>query len=294
MQTKTNTAENTALIKTNRFVIAIMSMLMCTDAFATTDIGATATSADCTEPTLGTYSGDANFDAKWTANTIPLRWYNNNTLMQNVNTESNTCNYDGALTIPTTPPSRTGYIFAGWKVRPTMDFSTLTSLLNGQKRWAKGLHQNADYCCYAAGTAGSTQASCASDSEFRELEKHEWKIQFSSGTMYGTGHCSAKSGSRSNDQWNTSASFATYDQLESAGEDNRIYCWCQATGWKPSTNNPENTIYGQSSDSASSAWVFYSGGGSAASCAQYCAGNCSCNALRYSAFRRALAEGAGN
>ena len=271
-------------------------MLMCTDAFATTDIGATATSADCTEPTLGTYSGNAKFDAKWTANTIPLRWYNNNTLMQNVNTESNTCNYDGALTIPTIAPERTGYIFAGWKVRPTMDFSTLTSLPNGQKRWAKGYYSNTNYCWYKEGTGNSTQVSCASDSEFRELEKHEWKIQFSSGTMYGTGYCSAKSGNTSSLTYPTNTSsnwLATYDTLENTSG-TKQYCWCQATGWKPSTNNPENTIYGQSSDSASSAWVFIYSRGTAAHCAQYCAHDCSNSALGASAFRRALATGYGN
>ena len=275
-------------------IFSTVSILLCTNVYAdTTDIAANAATSNCTNTITGTYSGTTNFEAKWTANTIPLRWYNNNTLMQNVNTESNTCNYDGALTIPTTAPERTGYTFAGWKVRPNFDFSTLTSLTTGQKRWAKGLYQNADYCWYKEGTGNANIVSCASDIEFKELERHEWKVKFNTGTMYGTGHCSAKSGSRSDDQWNTSASFATYDQLESASGEKK-YCWCQATGWKPSTNNPDGTIYGQMSVSASSAWVFYNGYSSAAGCARSCADYCSYYALYYPSFRRALATGSGN
>ncbi len=177
-----------------------------------------------------------------------------------------------------------------------MDFSTLTSLSTGEKRWAKGLFQNADYCWYKEGTGYATQVSCDSDIEFEELELHEWKVQFSTGTMYGTGYCSAKSGNHSSYTWPTNDSsnwLATYDTLESTSGEKK-YCWCQATGWKPSTNNPDGTIYAQSSVSASSAWVLGTGYGSAAYCAQSCADRCSSNALYYSAFRRAVATGSGN
>jgi hypothetical protein len=101
------------------FLFAIF--ISCGFAFAeTTDIGANATSADCTEPTLGTYSGDANMEAKWTANTVQLRWYDgySDTQITPTNTSANNCTYDSVLTIPDNPPERIGYNFAGWTVIP--------------------------------------------------------------------------------------------------------------------------------------------------------------------------------
>jgi len=95
------------------FLVAVF--MSCMGAFATTDIASNASSADCTQPVLGTYSGSSNFEAKWNANSVPLRWYNQGTLMD-VQDAADTCNYDGTLTIPSIPPERIGYEFAGWKV----------------------------------------------------------------------------------------------------------------------------------------------------------------------------------
>ena len=65
---------------------------------------------------MGTATGPANLEADWTANTINLEWYNEDTKLT-VPTTSNTCRYDGGITLPSTNPTKTGYTFKGWKVR---------------------------------------------------------------------------------------------------------------------------------------------------------------------------------
>jgi len=279
-------------------MIAFGMMFAC-GAYATTDIASDATTGSCTEPTLGTYEGSADLEAKWNANTVPLRWYDNHTAIQNA---SNTCNYDGALTLPT-PPERNGYEFNGWKVRPMMNFSTLTSLSNGSERWAKGyvLSSGADYCFYASGTGNGTHVSCKTDSGFNALKQKEWKVEYRSGstkgTLYGSGYCSAKSGSRSGERWNIASSFATTTQLEEAGG-TKQYCWCQATGWQPENSstiytNLNNIQFGQTSVGSNAAWAFYSNVDTFELCVRNCATDCAQTALNFSAFRRALFIGAG-
>ena len=42
-----------------------------------------------------------------------LNWYST----ENNLSTSTTCNYNGLITLPETPPSRPGYIFNGWKLK---------------------------------------------------------------------------------------------------------------------------------------------------------------------------------
>ena len=79
-------------------------------------IASNAASAPCTNNTLETYSGNSNLSADWQPNTINLRWYNENEKLT-VQQSAQTCTYDGTLTVPQTPPTRTGYTFAGWTIR---------------------------------------------------------------------------------------------------------------------------------------------------------------------------------
>ena len=56
------------------------------------------------------------------ANTINLNWYNdtvanNGTIITPTNTEANQCTYDGSITLPSNPMSKTGYTFSGWRLR---------------------------------------------------------------------------------------------------------------------------------------------------------------------------------
>jgi hypothetical protein len=288
-----------------KICMIVFGMMFACGAYATTDIAANAESGSCTEPTLGKYEGSADLEAKWNANTVPLRWYNNNTVIQNA---TNTCNYDGGLTLPS-DPQRTGYTFDGWKVRPMMEFSTLTSLqtANDSQRWGKGyvLSSGADYCYYDVGTSGYTVVNCKTNSGFNALSQKEWKVQYNSGTtkgtLYGSAYCSAKSGSHNSGAWNVAESFATTAQLEAGTTANNAqYCWCQATGWQPENSS---TIYGNSGEiswgnqsvSSSAAWVFRNDAYSSAdACAQACAASCAGTALYNSAFRRALFVGTGN
>ena len=99
-------------------IFSTISILLCANVYAdTTDIAANAATSNCTNTITGTYSGTTNFEAKWTPKNITLNWYNGDTQITPSNNAANNCTYDGALTIPSNPPSKTGYVFAGWKVK---------------------------------------------------------------------------------------------------------------------------------------------------------------------------------
>ena len=296
-----------------KICMIVFGMIFVCGAYATTDIAADATTGDCTEPTLGTYSGSADLEAKWNANAVPIRWYDNNTAIQNA---SNTCNYDGILTLPT-PPERIGYTFDGWKVRPMTDFSKLApdgayALLNGIERWGKGLRENsngADVCYYTVGSANGDTLNCKTNAEFNDLKQQEWKVSFSTGVLYGTAKCSAKEGNRYDRRWPIEHKddwLGTYNELEYTGGEKQ-YCWCQATGWKPNNNNQDSTLqigtmyansndnilYDDSSNSPSVAWVYGSNLFSGSFCAAYCSIDCTLYVKQDTLFRRALFLGTG-
>ena len=257
----------------------------------------------CVYDVLDTYTGPANLQAQWNANKIQLRWYNNNT--QVIASESTTCNYDSILTIPQTDPTRTGYTFAGWHVREAMTFSSL-SLSTGTVAYGKGtssLSSSTSICYWynpneSSDWQGGNNATCKTNSNFTELENHEWKTTFSNGTLYGMAHCSKKPGNHSSYSWPQTSDTTiaqwqapsmsvldTYDGNDAAAE--AKYCWCKATGWK---------ALNQTSIKASDtplAWVFRNGYGSASNCASSCARGCAHYARYDSAFRAALFLGAG-
>ena len=253
-------------------------------AFADPDIAPSASTADCKYAPLETYTGTSNLQADWSANEINLRWYNNNTLMD-VDTASADCTYDGTLT-PPTAPSRTGYTFKGWRVRPTYDFTTLPTSVNGTERWARDGFDNNEVCWHLSMSASAEvddYESCA-DSMYNEIEQHEWKVRFSWGDIYGSAHCSAKIGNSNNFTWDNASSNwrASYNELESASGEKK-FCWCQATGYKPSNSN---TLYGAN---MSSSWFF--GGGiyqTFSACSLRCAYNCATSVSSFTKFRKAV------
>lgn len=263
--------------KMKLFMLFAFGTLCAFPAFAT-GIPNDETNPSCDNSTLGTYSGSAALEPDWSANIIPIRWYNNNTLIQNPGANSTTCEYDGTLTTPTTAPSRTGYNFAGWKARPSMDFSELISLGNATGRWAitNSAHGN-KICFYDNVTAAQyTQTNCASD-EFLDLERNEWKISFLTGTLYGNSYCSAKAGD-THWTWSETDSqnwLTDYNELETT-EGEKKYCWCQVTGWKYANNS---ALYAQQSITAASAWVLFYGFASDAGCRERCAANCAGGAM---------------
>ena len=99
---------------------ALFSFVFTAPLFAT-DIPSSASTADCKNNPLQTYSGTSNLQANWSANTIQLHWYNGDDEIQNVPSASQSCVYDGTLTPPATIPTKTGYTFKGWTVRGLPD-----------------------------------------------------------------------------------------------------------------------------------------------------------------------------
>ena len=94
----------------------ILSLLFFTTDSYSSGIASNSASAPCDNNTLETYSGNSNLSADWQPNTINLRWYNDNEKLT-VQQSAQSCTYDGTLNIPSTPPTRTGYTFAGWEVK---------------------------------------------------------------------------------------------------------------------------------------------------------------------------------
>ena len=206
---------------------------------------------DCIESTLGTATGPANLEADWTANTINLEWYNEDTKLT-VPTISNTCTYDGGITLPSTNPTKTGYTFRGWQVRETIQQCSLSGLDTSENATYDAQHArwkpiNSD-SGYTMTWNGWTENSS-------DLNNGEWAVTFSYGTVKGTGLCSTTGGG-------THATTGTPDESVTGK-----YCWCKATGLA----GPNSTEY---CPVASSSWVFSRDYNSADDCAVFCAFTC--------------------
>ena len=93
--------------------ILILFFLFCVSPLFATGIGNGAT-APCDNATLSKYTGTANVEINWEPNTINLNWYNGDEKLTVANA-SQTCTYDGMITVPT-QPTKPGYTFNGWKV----------------------------------------------------------------------------------------------------------------------------------------------------------------------------------
>ena len=251
-------------------LLLLFLLFFTTDSYSS-GIASNAASAPCTNNTLETYSGNSNLAADWQPNTINLRWYNGNTLLD-VQSTANTCVYDGSLTIPSTAPSRIGYTFDGWQVRPQMDFAaTIPINIEGTYRWSRGVtyNTNEDKCYYRG------QDTDCNRTELAEIQRYEWKTGFSHGVLYGMSKCSAKSGS------NGVATNFTDEYLDSVAGDKK-YCWCRATGYKP---NNSNVIYAPSSVLS---WVYDQASDTIEYCSRACANACAAYAQGNSYFRTAL------
>ena len=109
------------------FVLSFLSTIFVfvSVSFADPNIAASSNSATCKNSTLETYSGTANLSANWGANTIKLHWYADSDATTELTGSGipTSCVYDGALTPPPVAsiPQKTGYTFAGWKVRGLPD-----------------------------------------------------------------------------------------------------------------------------------------------------------------------------
>ena len=218
------------------------------------DIAPDATTSSCNSDVLNSDNGPVDIEINWEPNVIPLHWYSGNTLLP-VENNDDTCTYDGVLNRPTNP-TREGYNFAGWRVRPTMDFSTIPINQQGTEMWGKGWKNNANYCYYGHDESYS-RAACDSDITFTELQPYEWKARFEHGDLYGMAGCST-------------GGAAYVGIIGNPTIENGIgsQCWCKATGYKP---NNSDTIYGPSKTLS---WVYENQRNSGVNCAQGCAITC--------------------
>jgi len=96
-------------------ILILFLCLFSTVAFAT-GIGVAENTAPCTNSTLDKYTGTANAEIDWQPNTINVTWFDGDTQLD-VPSNTQSCVYDGTLTVPPAPSARPGYTFNGWKVR---------------------------------------------------------------------------------------------------------------------------------------------------------------------------------
>jgi len=255
---------------------AIFSFVFSAPSFADPDISSSASTANCRNDPLQTYSGTSNLQANWQANTIQLHWYNGDDELT-VPSASQSCVYDGTLIPPVTIPTRTGYTFKGWRVRDlTCGLSHVDTSINGTWYASKG---SAGYCYYWNNDTQEEVDGDCSDSHFAGLNNSEWETNFSYGTVKGMSKCSGLSGDNNNLTW-SDPSRATESELTSASGEKK-YCWCATTSYTPDGGNQCNI--------ASPSWVFDDDIGSASDCADDCAALCADGVmLNGSDFRRAV------
>ena len=158
-----------------------ISILISAPSFADPDISSSASSANCRNDPLETYSGTSNLQANWQANEIYLEWYDGDEELA-VPDESLSCVYDGTLT-PPPAPTKTGYTFKGWRVRPEIWLINLDldTSINGT---------DYGYASIGGGDAYNANAyGLTSDSE-----TGEWAVTFSYGIIKGEAYCVSYSG----------------------------------------------------------------------------------------------------
>ncbi len=229
---------------------------------------------DCVESTLGTATGPANLEADWTANTINLEWYNEDTKLT-VPTTSNTCTYDGGITLPSTNPTKTGYTFRGWQVRAAaapqqtaFDLTTLAEYVeeNATQRYWRGQAINEYENPNCGSNPKDTNISTCDDlGRLTGLQENEWLSVFSYGKVKGTTRCSHSGQvSQVGDTGTPTDDFVT-DYVNG-----NFWCWCSVTGFaQPNSDDYISVV--------SSPWTFGAtiNMGATDTCARQCAYYCS-------------------
>ena len=274
---------------------AIFSILISAPLFAT-DIPSSASSADCKNNPLQTYSGTSNLQAGWEANTIQLHWYNGDDELT-VPSASQSCVYDGGLTPPTTIPTKTGYTFKGWRVKQAAGCSFASSVCSLTGSGVNGLTYNDEdsttygyyshdgqnkenestYGLTAGGwavkdTSGGIVKGIASCNSTKPNLWDTVMAGMSNGTMTEEQAMNTLWGTCNTDTFRPSNTFSS----SSSGQ----YCWCKMNSYTPSGGSACNV--------ASPSWVFLSDTGSASNCAGFCAYGCALNVMNLPVFRRAL------
>ena len=246
-------------------LISILAVMLAMPAFATDITG----SSDCDNSTLGTYSAPVDMEAKWTANTINLQWYDD---ADDTNPASTMCTYNTTIALPT-EPSKPGYNFTGWQLRVNYcDFSGVVNT-DGTNPQGHGWRNNADVC-FDYGVV----VNCNTMSD---IALNQWKTEFNHGIVRGVAICTDKAGDNHDFGWdgNNSDWIATDAEIAQASDSGQ-YCWCKMTKYAPTSGNACTV--------ASPVWGFYDDYGSTSKCANNCAYDCAVNVGVTSDFRRAV------
>ena len=200
--------------------------------------------------------------------TVELTWYDGDTQMSG---GPSSCVVGGTF-LPPTPPARTGYDFAGWKIKPrTCGIPSLNTGTNGRGTSYLGYAKLSDSTGVRESDYGLTRGS------------GQWAVEFNYGTVWGIVRCSSTSGNTSNDTWPSSSQS---NWLKEVPNDNGRYCWCQATGFTASGN--AYTSGPQCTTTTSSLWVYSYVYGSYTDCANMCGNACTYFVRPKAAFRVAL------
>jgi len=247
-------------------IVSILAILITVPSFATDITG----SSDCDNSTLGTYSAPVDMEAKWTANTINLQWYDDTNDSTPTNT---TCQYSSTIALPT-QPTKPGYNFTGWALRQatTFNLSTLAAYIDSDgntyisRSIPTNAYNNGNPMCRNRNTTDNT----CSDAIFSDLDNGEWKVPFDYGTVRGVALCSSTSGTYPN--------TGTPDET---GTGDTRYCWCKPTGFA----EPNSSTY---TNVASPSWFFRNGFGNADRCARDCAYYCAYGVNGIYDFRPAI------
>jgi len=191
---------------------------------------------------------------------VILSWYDNGSTISG----PSYCALGGTF-VPPTPPARPGYRFTGWKIKrytsPTCGIPDLDTSTNGTQYACTRLNGNTGT---RESTYGLTQGS------------GEWATEFEYGVVYGMANCNTTNGG-------TRRTVNNNLRTESSGTN----CWCQATGFTPTSNDysggPQCTV-----SPTSSRWVYINDYWSVRECMSICALDCATLPLDYSDYRQAF------
>ena len=268
-------------------IISTLAVILTVPAFAT-GISPNDTGDNmCVYNVLNTYTGPANLTAGWQANTIQLKWYNGDQQL-NVQSAANRCTYDSGLTIPSTQPTKTGYTFAGWKVKAaTGGLCGLTStMMNNNPTYGRAkVNSSGDYCysCNLTSNENCPRGSeICSESAFSSMSVGDWEIEFDYGKIKAISSCNSTSVDMNaieqmgeqveNGTLTMEEAMALYTSYMTRpnntfdGTENGVNCWCRFTSYIPN---------GGAQCSLSSPWIYGTITGSSPSecvsgCAVYC------------------------
>ena len=278
-------------------MLSFLSVVLISSPSYSSGITSNANSATCDNSTLETFTGTSNLTANWNANTINVTWYKDDTQFA-----SNSCTYGGALTMPNDIPTKTGYTFAGWRVRQAQcSFAQSVCGLNGSA--VNGLtYDSEDASAFgsyphngvfvqnastyglttpgtwaARDTSGGIIKGIASCNSTMPTIMNTVMTAMENGTMTFEDAQQASWGTCNNDMFKPSNTFSNTSNLNNGDQ----YCWCKMESYTPNNGSACNV--------ASPSWVFCTDADSVPDCESACTSYCAMMISLYGdVFRRAV------